>query len=302
MKLTQKIRRFLVYSITRFSSVLFNLIPRKLANFLGGWVGLAAWKLITKDQRLIFRHLSLCYNGSLTVREKVNIGQRFFINSGRNISDLIRFENHYDRDIHGLIDVEGMAHFDNAYKKGKGVFGITGHLGNFELLAVFLAKCGYRIGVVSRPLADNKLNEMLITNRKKMGIANFYASENPIGVVKWLKSGGAIGVLIDTDSSRVKGDFFPFYNRLSKLPVGQSVMALRLGSPLVPIACVRYGNNRYKVIIRPEIPINNTGDLKNDINRITRSCSLELETMIRTYPDQWIWMHNRWKSSPENRA
>ena len=302
MKLTQKIRRFLVYSITRFSSVLFNLIPRKLANFLGGWVGLAAWKLITKDQRLIFRHLSLCYNGSLTVREKVNIGQRFFINSGRNISDLIRFENHYDRDIHGLIDVEGMAHFDNAYKKGKGVFGITGHLGNFELLAVFLAKCGYRIGVVSRPLADNKLNEMLITNRKKMGIANFYASENPIGVVKWLKSGGAIGVLIDTDSSRVKGDFFPFYNRLSKLPVGQSVMALRLGSPLVPIACVRNGNNRYKVIIRPEIPINNTGDLKNDINRITRSCSLELETMIRTYPDQWIWMHNRWKSSPENRA
>lgn len=302
MKLTQKIRRYLVYVVTRFSLVLFNLIPRKLANFLGGWVGLAAWKLITKDQRLIFRHLSLCYNGSMSVREKVNIGQRFFINSGRNISDLIRFESHYDREIHGLIDVEGMAHFENAYKKGKGVFGITGHLGNFELLAVFLAKRGYRIGVVSRPLADKKLNEMLITNRKKMGIVNFYASESPIGVVKWLKSGGAVGVLIDTDSSRVKGDFFPFYNRLSKLPVGQSVMALRLGSPLVPIACVRNGNNRYKVIIRPEIPINNSGDLKNDINRITRSCSLELETMIRTYPDQWIWMHNRWKSSPENRA
>ncbi len=302
MKLTQKIRRFLVYNITRFSLVLFNLIPRKLANFLSGWVGLAAWKLITKDQRLIFRHLSLCYNGSMSVREKVNIGQRFFINSGRNISDLIRFESHYDREIHGLIDVEGMVHFDNAYKRGKGVFGITGHLGNFELLAVFLVKCGYRIGVVSRPLADNKLNEMLITNRKKMGIVNFYASESPVGVVKWLKSGGAVGVLIDTDSSRVKGGFFPFYNRLSKLPVGQSVMALRLGSPLVPIACVRNGNNRYKVIIRPEITINNSGDLKNDINRITRSCSLELETMIRKYPDQWIWMHNRWKSSPENRA
>ncbi|HEX2897509.1 MAG TPA: lysophospholipid acyltransferase family protein [candidate division Zixibacteria bacterium] len=302
MKLTQKTRRFLVYAITRFSSVFFNLIPRKLANFLGSWAGLAAWKLITKDQRLIFRHLSLCYNGSLTVREKVNIGQRFFINSGRNISDMVRFEKNYEREIHSLVEVEGLEHFDNAYKRGKGVFGITGHLGNFELLAVYLAKCGYRIGVVSRPLADNKLNEMLITYRQRLGIVNFYASESPIGVVKWLKSGGAVGVLIDTDSSRVKGDFFPFYHRMSKLPVGQTVIALRLGAALVPMACVRNGNHHYKVIIKPEIPINNTGNLEKDIYRVTESCSLEIENLIRKYPDQWIWMHNRWKSAPENRA
>lgn len=302
MRLTQKIKRFAVFAIARFSSKLFNLIPRKLANFLGGWVGLAAWKLITKDQRLIFRHLSLCYNGTLTDWEKINIGQRLFINSGRNISDLLRFERHYGREIEPAIEVEGLEHFDRAYQRGNGVIGITGHLGNFELLAVYLAKCGYRIGVVSRPLADNKLNEMLITNRQKMGIVNFYASERPTGVFRWLKSGGAVGVLIDTDSSRVNGDFFPFYNRMSKLPVGQTVIALKLGAALVPMACVRVGNRHYKVIIRPEIPINNSVDVKSEIYRVTKSCNLELENMIKDYPDQWIWMHNRWKSSPENRA
>jgi len=165
-------------------------------------------------------------------------------------------------------------------------------------LAIFLARLGYNVGVISRPLANNRLNELLIQNRTKLGITNFYASEYPLGVVRWLKSGGAIGVLIDTDSSRVKGDFVPIFNRLSKVPVGQSIIALRLGSALIPMACVRTSGNRYKVIIRPEIPINNTGDARNDIYAITQSCSHALEQLIKQYPDQWIWMHNHWKSRP----
>jgi lauroyl/myristoyl acyltransferase len=93
MRLAQIIRRTLVYRITRFFYQVFNIIPRKLAVFLGGWLGLAGWKIITKDQRLIFRHLELCYDGTMSAQEKVNIGQRFFINSGRNIADMLRFKN-----------------------------------------------------------------------------------------------------------------------------------------------------------------------------------------------------------------
>lgn len=281
----------------------FNHVPRSLANFLAGWAGLAIWRIITKDQTLVYRHLSLCYDGLMSSQEKVNIGQKFFINSARNISDVIRFEKYYDREISPVVEVEGLEHFDKAYDRGKGVFGITGHLGNFELLAVFLSRLGYRIGVISRPLADNKLNELLITNRQKMGIVNFYASKFPIEVVRWLKSGGAVGVLIDTDSSKVKGDFFPVFHRLSKVSVGQSVIAIRLGAALVPMACIRQGQGLYKVIIRPEIPINSTSDPKNDIYNVTRTCCSEIEKLIRNYPDQWIWMHNRWRSSPvENGA
>jgi KDO2-lipid IV(A) lauroyltransferase len=303
MRLAQTIRRTLVYWTARSFYQVFNFIPRKLAVFLGGWIGLAGWKIITKDQRLIFRHLRLCYDGSMSAPEKVKIGQRFFINSGRNIADMLRFEKHFDSEISGLITVEGLEHFDRAYKRGKGVFGITGHLGNWELLAVYLAKLGYKIGVISRPLADNNLNKLLVTNRAKLGITNFYASDSPIGVVKWLKSGGAVGVLIDTDSSRVKGEFIPVFDRLAKVPVGQTVIAVELGAALIPMACIRTPDNHYRVIIRPEIPINITSDIRKDIYRATQSSSHELEKLIRQYPDQWIWMHNRWRSSPEeNRA
>ncbi len=303
MRPAQKIRRTLVYGLAVFFYRFLNLIPRKLAVFLGGWVGLAGWKIIRKDQRLIFRHLGLCYNGTMSPQEKVNIGQKFFINSGKNLADFVRLEANYDKEILQAISVEGLEHFDSGYKRGRGVFGITAHLGNFELLAVFLARKGYKIGVISRPLADSNLNQFLVKNREKLGITNFNASDSPVGVVKWLKSGGAVGVLIDTDSTRVKGMYLPVFNRLSKVPVGQSIIALKLGTALIPMACVRDSKNRYKVIIKPEIPINITSDTQKDICTITKSCCFELEKLIKQYPDQWIWMHNRWKSRPEeNRA
>lgn len=303
MRIAQKIRRTLVHRITKFFFHVFNLIPRNLAIFLGGWIGITCWKIITKDQRLIFRHLEMCYGDALSAQEMVNIGQRFFINSGRNIADLLRLEKHYAREIAPIVEVEGLEHFDRAYKRGKGVFGITGHLGNFELLAVYLAKLGYRIGAISRPLADNKLNELLVKHREKMGITNFYASNSPMGVVKWLKSGGAVGVLIDTDSNRTKGEFIPTFHRLAKVPVGQTVIAIRLGAALVPMACLRTAQHHYKVIIKPEIPINISNYTSKDVYNITNTASLELEKLIRKYPDQWIWMHNRWRSSPvEKRA
>ncbi len=303
MRIGQKIRRTFVYRLTRFFFFVFNFIPRNLAIFLGGWIGLTYWKIITKDQHLMFRHLGLCYGDTLSVHENAKIGQRFFINSGRNIADLFRLEKHYDREIAPIIEVEGLEHFDYAYKKGKGVWGVTGHLGNFELLAVYLSKLGYRIGAISRPLADNKLNELLVKYREKLGIVNFNASSSPIGVVKWLKSGGAVGVLIDTDSARVKGEFIPVFHRLAKVPVGQTVIAVKLGVALVPMACLRTAEHHYRVIIRPEIPINISNATSSDVYNITKSTSLELEKLIRQFPDQWIWMHNRWRSSPsEKRA
>jgi KDO2-lipid IV(A) lauroyltransferase len=213
---------------------------------------------------------------------------------------LVRFKKEFNVSVPEFVNVEGLEHFDRAYKRGKGVFGVTGHLGNYEILAVYLAKLGYRVGVISRPLADNRLNELLVRNRERMGVTNFYASDNPLAVVRWLGSGGAIGVLIDTDSSRVRGEFIPFFGRMAKVPVGQTVIALRTGAALVPLYCARLTRNRYKVIIRPEIPINVGNYHERDIFRITEQCNYELETQIRRYPDQWIWMHNRWKSSPEH--
>lgn len=298
MKISQKVRRFVVFRLATFLYSLFNVLPHKAALFVGGWAGLLAWKIISKDQRLMFRHLSLCYDGLMSPNQKVRLGQKVFINSGRNLVDVVRVSRHYESDLKSIIEIDRLEHFDCAYRRGNGVIGVTGHIGNFELLAVVLSKLGYKIGVISRPLADKNLNNLLVKNREKAGVKNFYASDLPLGMVKWLKSGGAVGVLIDTDSSRVKGEFVPAFGRMAKVPVGQSIMALELSIPLIPMACIRNEQNAYRVIIRPEIPINRTGDHQRDIYNITLNCSREIDKIINEFPEQWIWMHNRWRSTP----
>ncbi len=298
MKLAQKIRRKLVCSLAVMVDRLFNYLSRPLALFVGGWLGLAAHKIVTRDQLRTFRHLSIAFENTLTANEKISIGKKFYINSGRNIADLMRFSSLHPEEILKVVDCTGLSHFDRAYKTGKGVLGITGHLGNFELLAAYLAQLGYKVGAIGRKLADPNLNSLLLEKRKKMGIVNFDSAGTSQRIIGWLRAGGAIGAVIDLDSARVRSEFLPTFGRLSKVPAGQSIIAARTGSALIPMACIRTDNGRYQVIIKPEIPIIFNKGSKANIRQITQDCHNALKELIDQYREQWIWMHNRWHTAP----
>lgn len=192
--------------------------------------------------------------------------------------------------------------FDAAYKRGKGLIGITGHIGNFELLAVYLANLGYRIAVIGREIYDVRLDNILVGNRESLGITNFATTETPRKVLSWLKAGGVLGVLIDTDSIRVRGEFVPFFGRLANTPIGQSLLGLKAGAAFVPAACLRTDDNRYRVVIKPEVRIQSSGNVEEDAYRMTAECTRALEELIEENKSQWIWLHNRWHTRPENTA
>lgn len=292
----KKLKREAVYLIARFFVWLCNIVPRNLAIFVGGWLGLAAWKLIPRDQHKVHRHLSLAYPNQLTCGQRENIGRGLFINFGRNLADLVRFKKHFASEIKPLISVEGLEHFDAAYHRGKGMIGITGHIGNFELLAAYLASCGYRIAVIGRELQDRRLDKFLTENRNAVGLKNIATTDSPRRVLSWLKSGGVLGVLIDTDSTRVRNMFIPAFGRLSNTPVGQTIIGLRAGSAFLPAVCLRLPNNRYKVVLRPAIEISPSGDTERDVYEVTLKCTKALEEIIDEHRDQWIWLHNRWRT------
>lgn len=300
MKLAQAIRRKSVYSIALMFDRLFNYLPRPLSLFVGSWLGLVAHKIVTRDQMRMFRHLSIAYENSLSASEKTVIGRTFYISSGRNIADLMRFSSLHTDEILKVVDCSGLKYFERAYNRGKGVLGITGHLGNFELLAAYLVKLGYKVGAIGRKLADSKLNNLLLEKRQKMGIVNFDSAEPPQKIISWLRAGGAIGAAIDLDSTKLRSVFLPTFGRISKVPAGQSIIAARTGAALIPMVCIRTNLGRYQVIIKPEIPIAYTsnGGSKADIIQTTLDCHHVLEELIDQYHEQWIWMHNRWHSAP----
>ena len=296
MSFLKHTKRSAVYWLVKTVARLFNTLPRRVAVYLGGWLGLAAWRLSAKDRYKTVRHLTLVYEDRITRREKLRIGRQFFINSGKNAADVLRFKDHFAREVKPLIEVEGMEHFETAYRRGKGTLGVTGHIGNFELLAAYIQSQGYEVAVIGRELYDPRLDRMLIENRTSVGLTNIATTESPKRLLSWLKDGKVVGVLIDTDSHRVRGEFVPAFGRWSYTPVGQTILGLRTGAAFVPIACLRTPGDRYRVVVKPEIQVAASGDFDTDVYNITLGCTQALEEIIREYPDQWPWQHNRWRT------
>ena len=294
----KKIKRALVYYLVRIFIWFFNIIPRFIAVFLGSILGYLVYFISRRDRIKARRNLNAALGKMLESRQQKTIVRSMFVNFGKNLADVIRFKNYYESQIHSLVDVEGQEYFDRAYNKGKGVIAITGHIGNFELLAAFMVKSGYKSAVIGREMYDKRLDEFLVGNREALGLVNIDTKESPRRIIKLLRDGYALGVLIDTDSIRVRGDFVPAFGRLSYTPTGQSIIGLKTGAAFVPMACVRNGK-RYKIIIKPEVTIDRSDNLDDDTYKITKECTAVLENVVRDYPDQWVWLHNRWHTRPE---
>ena len=300
MRFAKRLKRQVVWSTAQFFDRLLNILPRSAAVWLGSWIGMVAWAILPRDRYRIDRHLRLVYKDQLSEPQRRNLARSFFVNTGKNLVEVVRFRKHFAQEIKPLVEVEGLEHFDRAYRAGKGVIGITGHLGNFELLAAYIASLGYEAGVIGRELPDKRLDQWLVANRQAVGLVDFPTTESPRRILAWLKSGKVLGVLIDTDSIRRRGVFVPAFGRLSYTSAGQTILGIRTGAAFVPIVCVRTPGDRYKVIARPAIEYNATDPEDELIRSLTLKCTKALEQFIADYPDQWIWLHNRWHTRPED--
>jgi KDO2-lipid IV(A) lauroyltransferase len=302
VRLFRKPKRAVVYSAVRIIVWLFNAIPRRLAIYVGGWLGLAVWRLSPGDQHRAVRHLGLAFGDGLSHREKLRVGRSFFINSGKNVADVIRFKKHFALQIKPLIESEGMEHFAAAYTRGNGLIGVTGHIGNFELLAAYMQSEGFPTAVIGRELYDPRLDRLLLENREAVGLTTIATTDSPKRIIRWLRDGKVLGVLIDTDSHRVRGEFIPAFGRWSYTPIGPTLLGLKTGAAFVPAVCLRTADNRYKVIAKPAIDYQPTGDTAADVYRVTFRCTRALEEIIRENLDQWPWQHNRWRTKRTVRA
>lgn len=297
---SQKFKNNLVYGFVKFVIFVFNILPRTVSLFFGSIIGFLMHLLFKKEKIKSDKHLQIAFGDKLSENERKIIIRKMFYNIIWNFIDIVRMPKYYKSELRPLIDVEGLEHFDKVYKRGKGVFSVTGHIGNFELLAAFSTGEGYKSAAIERELYDKRLNELLLANRESIGLINVDTNDSPRKLLRLIKDGYVIGVLIDTDSFRVRSEMIPAFGTDSNTPVGQSIIGLKTGAGFVPTACVRNGK-RYKVIFKPEVTINRTDDFDADVYNITKKCTEALEEIVTEYKDQWIWMHNRWATTQEDK-
>jgi Kdo2-lipid IVA lauroyltransferase/acyltransferase len=191
------------------------------------------------------------------------------------------------------IRFEGLEYYDDAIRAGRGVLFATAHLGNWELSAFAHALYRSPMHVVVRPL-DNPLIDRLVEHRRALsGNRPLFKKDYARAILKALAANQAVGILIDQNASPDSGAFVDFFGALACAGTGFAKLAARSGAAVLP-GFALWSDDEQRYILRFYPPVPMTGDAVVD----TQALQSKLEEVIRAYPDQWLWIHRRWKTRP----
>ncbi len=295
----KKLKYLLFYNFIKILLRLVKLLPRKMMLRVGGFMEKTAYWCMPKTRALTIQNLNIAHKDELSKQEILRISKEVFVNLGKNAIDT--FRAYYTRsadEMEQIIVTEGREHFDHALSKGKGVIALACHLGAFELIADIMTLYGYKTNIVGATLRNQKLNKLLVGYRTGKGANYYQIGEKTLSLIKALKHGEVLAVLIDQDKRKVKGTFVEFYGKPAYTPIGAAVLALKTGATVIPTAIRGLSNDQHLITFDKELPLIRTGNERADIKSNTRQYIKAIETFIRETPAQWVWMHERWKHQP----
>ncbi len=290
------LRRRWMFLTFRGVRAIVRWLPLSVAQTLGGWLGYAAYGLLGKTRAQTLAHLGTAFGPALSASPKHRIARRLFMNLGKNAMEWCVLERLSAQSIRRRVDIQGLAHLHRSLAKGRGVIALSAHFGNWELLALTLAACGFQGGVLARRLRDPEYESFLVRMRKRQGVATWERGSVK-DVARRLQANQMIGMMPDQDIDSLEGVFVDFFDRPTYTPVGPAALTLMTGAPILPCVIIRTGR-RFRIVIDEPIPITRTGDRTRDLIAITQAWSRVVESYIRCYPDHWVWMHRRWKTAP----
>jgi KDO2-lipid IV(A) lauroyltransferase len=271
-------------------------LPLSWAQAFGGLLGLIAYGLLGRYRSLAWEHLAVAFGPSLRVTTRHRIARHTFLNLGKTVMEWLVLDRCSPARIRRMVEIHGLAHLDQALAKGRGVIALSAHFGNWELLAIALVSLGYDGGVLARRLRYPEYEDMLWAMRRRNGVATI-ARGSVKDVAEWLRKNQIIGMLPDQDIDSLDGIFVEFFDRPAYTPVGPAASALMTGAPIIPCFLIR-ADRRFRIMIEEPIAMSRTGDRTQDLVAITQRWSRVVESYIRRSPDQWVWMHRRWKTQP----
>lgn len=296
--LRKEIKYAALYWFVRFLIFSANLLPRKLWLSFCGFLGRVAYRFSPKPAARMITHLTIAFGNEKSSEEIKQLSKRTFVMLGRNAGDILRSLSVKTlSDLEKFLETHGLENYEKAYAKGKGVMFLTSHLGAFDLQITNMALRGLKPNIIGTALSDPKLNELLVQYRNAHGAIAIERGRESVRLFKALKSGGSIAILIDQDT-KVKSRFVNFFGKPASTPVGATVLALKSGCAVVPTYIFLDENLKQQMHILPEIPLVYTGDDEQDLIINTQNFTKVTEDIVRQHPEQWVWMHERWKTKP----
>jgi len=266
--------------------------PLPFARRLGNFYAWLLDRAIPRLRRVARRNLSLALP-ELTGAERERVIDGVFRSIGRLLMTFARLPGIHRGNVKEWIRYEGLEHFERAMERGRGVLFATAHLGNWELSAYAHALMSSPMHVLARPLDNPKIDALVERRRALAGNRVILKRDFARTILKALKDNEAVGILIDQNASLDNGVFVEFFGIEACATVGMARLASHSGAAVIP-GFALWDENEQRYVLRFYPPLEITGDVERD----TRTLQNQLESVIREYPDQWLWIHRRWKTRP----
>lgn len=275
-----------------------SILPRPVARAAGIGLGQLVYLLHGKLRRVGMRNLQLAFPQK-SAHERRRILRGEFTSLGRQLAEVCLFPSYTRENVTKIVVYDGFENFERAEARGKGVIYLTAHLGGWELSAFSHSIQGHPLHVVMRGM-DNPFLDRFITHLRTMHGNRAVDKDNFVrGLLSAMKAGETVGILMDTNMTPPQGVFVDFFGIPACTASGLARIALRTDAAVVPGFTIWDRELRkYRLRFDPALALIRTGDEEADIVANTALFTKVIEQYVRCYPDQWLWVHRRWKTRP----
>jgi KDO2-lipid IV(A) lauroyltransferase len=274
-------------------------LPRGIARSFAASVTSLLFSLQSKLRKTAEFNLRLAFP-DWTDAQRKDVTRKMVRNLGWMAAEFARLPRFTKENIEDVVILEGHENFLEGQRRGKGVLYLTGHIGAWELSSFAHALYGYPLHYMARPLDNQRLDALVNQYRCASGNLPIFKNESARVMLRILKDSGTVGILADQNTLPAEGEFVDFFGKLACTTTGLARVALHTDAAVVPgYAYWDETIQKYRLRFEPPVELIRTGDTERDVFENTQRFAKVIEEIIRKHPDQWVWVHKRWKTRPK---
>jgi KDO2-lipid IV(A) lauroyltransferase len=290
----QRLEFILVFVLVRG----LGALPRRLARAAGAGLGTMAFAFTRRLRRTGDRNLEIAYPGRDAAWRR-RIVRQLYRNLGLHLAEFCLMSRYTPASTRGLVRYAGLEHYLAARDRGRGVLVVTGHLGLWELSSFYHSLMGYPMSMVIRRL-DNPLVDRLVNGIRCLhGNTVVHKDDFARGLLGAMRRGETVGILMDTNMTPPQGIFVDYFGTPACTASGLARLAMRTEAIVLPgFLTWREDEKKYVLEFGEPLELVRTSNDEQDVAANTQICTTAIETWVRRYPEQWLWVHRRWKTRP----
>jgi Kdo2-lipid IVA lauroyltransferase/acyltransferase len=277
---------------------ILGILPRRMARAVGIGLAYLVYIFHVRLRQVGMRNLAMAFPGK-SESERARILRGEFASLGRQLAEVCQFPKYTRENVDRIVAYDGFENYERAHARGKGVLFLTAHFGGWELSAFTHSLHGHWMHVVVRPMDNLYLDQLIRQYRTMHGNQIVDKDEFVRGLLAAMRAGEVVGILMDTNMTPPQGVFVNFFAIPACTASGLARIALRTDAAVVPAFTIWDDQlKKYRLRFDPAVELVRTGELEADILANTQEFTNIIEGYVRKYPEQWLWVHRRWKTRP----